>query len=161
WHSALDTAANVVTCAFAREALEGFLSDADRAQISEGMLNKGILPLLEDWVLPEQRIHALDSMGHNWWSVCISGTGIGVLALLGEDTRATRWLEYVDTALTEFFDYHGMVLLNKPETFDPTGGFYESVHYAGYALESYLRFRFARINVLGVPGARIPVLERM
>jgi hypothetical protein len=161
WHSALETAAGVVACALGCEALEGFLSAADSAKISDGMLNKGILPLLEDWVLPEQRIHALDSMGHNWWSVCISGAGIGVLALLGEDARAVRWLENVDTALNEFFDYHGMVLLNKPETFDPAGGFYESVHYAGYALESYLRFRFARSNSLGVPGPHIPALDRI
>jgi oligo-alginate lyase len=161
WHSALDTAAGVVTCALGREALKGFLSDADRAKVSDGMLNKGVLPLLEDWVMPKDRIHALDSMGHNWWSVCISGTGLGVLASLGEDSRAAGWFEYLDTALAEFFDYHGMVLLNKPETFDPAGGFYESVHYCGYALESYLRFRFARGNVLGSPGPRIPILEKM
>ena len=54
-----------------------------------------------------------------------------------------------------------MVLLNKTTNFDPTGAFYESVHYAGYALESYLTFRLARTNVVSTPLQKIPVLDRI
>jgi hypothetical protein len=54
-----------------------------------------------------------------------------------------------------------MVLLNKTTNFDPTGAFYESVHYAGYALESYLTFRLARTNVVSTPPQKIPVLDRI
>jgi oligo-alginate lyase len=161
WHSWLQTASLVANCAVSREALEGFLSIAERKQITEGMMRLGIQPLLEDWVLPENRIHALDSMGHNWWSVCISGTGIGVLALLGEDSRAMDWLIDIETALAEWFDYRGMVLLNKTQNFDPTGAFYESVGYAGYALEFYLAFRLARTNAVTTPPQSIPVLDQM
>lgn len=161
WHSWLQTAAFVVNCTIGREALEGYLSPEDRQRVTDGLLNNGVLPILQDWVLPKQRIHALDSMGHNWWSVCVSGGGIGALALLGEDERAAMWLNRVETALAEFFDYQGMVLLNKTTTFDPAGGFYESVGYAGYALESYLTFRFARTNALPTPPSEIPVLNRM
>ena len=99
-------------------------------------------------------------MGHNWWSVCVSGAGVGAL-ILGEDARAKGWLAAVETALEGFFDYTGMVLLNKPANFDPAGAFYESVNYADYALEGYLTFRLARTNAVATPPRRIAVLDRM
>jgi hypothetical protein len=161
WHSALATAAAVVSGVIAREALAGFLSADERQRVTAGILRLGILPILEDWVLPGSRIHALDSMGHNWWSVCISGAGVGALMLLGEDPRAAGWLGGISTALAGFFNYQGMVLLNKPVNFDPAGAFYESVHYAGYALESYLTFRLAWLNAVATPAPRIPALENI
>jgi hypothetical protein len=159
WHSSLGTASSLASGSVAREALTGFLTAEERQRVTEGMLRLGILPILEDWVLPEHRIHALDSMGHNWWSVCVSGAGLGVLALLGEDPRATDWLRQVEMALTGFFEYQGTVLQNKTVNFDPAGAFYEGVHYAGYGSELYLAFRLARTNALGPPPP-IPVLER-
>jgi hypothetical protein len=96
-------------------------------------------------------------MGHNWWSVCVSGAGVGVIALLGEDPRATGWLKGVETALAGFFDYRGMVLLNKTTNFDPSGAFFESVHYAGCALESHLTFCLARTHAISPPPHKIPV----
>jgi len=141
WHSWLQTAGLVVNCAVGREALEGFLSTDERQRVTDGLMQFGVLPILEDWVLPKQRIHALDSMGHNWWSVCVSGAGVGVLAVLGEDPRAANWLGEVETAHAGFFDYRGMVLLNKTTNFDPTGAFYESVHYAGGVETTLVRAR--------------------
>jgi hypothetical protein len=161
WHSALGTASSVVSCVVAREALANYLSASERQSVAEGILHRGVLPILEDWILPGERIHALDSMGHNWWSVCISGAGIGALMLLGDDPRAAEWLGGIEDALSGFFDYQGMVLLNKPANFDPAGAFYESVHYAGYALESYLAFRVARINSVATPPPNIRALENI
>ena len=60
WHSWLQTAGLVVNCAVGREALEGFLSSDERQRVTDGLMQFGILPILEDWVLPKQRIHALD-----------------------------------------------------------------------------------------------------
>lgn len=161
WHSALDTASSVVSCVIAREALANYLTANERQNVTDGILRRGVLPILEDWILPGERIHALDSMGHNWWSVCISGAGIGALMLLGDDPRAEEWLGDIEDALSGFFDYQGMVLLNKPANFDPAGAFYESVHYAGYALESYLAFRVARINSIATPPPEIRALENI
>ena len=162
WRSDLWTSALTVGCAAGYDALHEFLSVAERRRIAEGMLRLGILPLLEDWVLAERRIHALDSMGHNWWSVCVSGAGVGALALLGEDPRAPGWLQAAETALEGFFDYRGQVLQNKPVNFDAAGGFYEGLHYTDYAVSEYLLFRLARVNVIPEPKpARIPVVERV
>ncbi|MGH8692812.1 MAG: heparinase II/III family protein [Burkholderiales bacterium] len=161
-HSDLGTPEFCYGTAVGCEALQDFLSAADRKQIETAMVRLGILPILNDWVLPEKRIHALDSMGHNWWSVIVSGAGVGALALLGADTRAAGWVRAVETALDGFFDYRGQVLQNKPANFDPAGGFYESVGYADYALSTYLSFRLARANAIPEPKpGRIPVLERL
>ncbi len=161
WHSSLWTAAFTVGCAAGCDALEGWLGAADRERITAGLVRLGVEPLLGDWVLPEKRIHARDSMGHNWWSVCVAGAGVGALALLADDPRAAGWVREVEAALEGFFDYRGMVLQNKPANFDPAGGFYEGVGYTNYAVREYLVFRLAQINALPArPPARIPLLER-
>jgi len=161
WHSALWTAAFTVGGAAGCDALEGYLSAPDRQRIIAGIVRLGIEPILSDWVLPEKRIHALDSMGHNWWSVCVSGAGVGALALLADDPRAAGWIRAVEAALEGFFDYRGLALLNKPANFDPAGALYEGVGYANYAVGEYLIFRLALTNALPAkPPARIPVLER-
>lgn len=68
--------------------------------MAEAMARLGILPTLNDWVLPERRIHALDSMGHNWWSVCVSLAGVAAMSLLGDDERAPEWVERVGDFFT-------------------------------------------------------------
>ncbi len=160
WNSDLWTAAFTVGCAAGCDALDDYLSIDERQDIHSGMTRLGIEPLLRDWVLPETRMHALDSMGHNWWSVCVSGAGIGLLAVLDDNEHADGWLDEVDTALAGFFQYQGHVLHNKPANFDPAGAFYESVSYAEYALCEYLLFRMARMNVLATAPAPMPLLDR-
>ncbi|MBI4873924.1 MAG: heparinase II/III-family protein [Acidobacteria bacterium] len=128
------------------DAIHEFLSADDRKKIAAGMIRLGVLPTLDDWVLPEKRIHALDSMGHNWWSVCVAMAGVAALALIGDDPRAPGWAEAVLRGLAEWFGYRGNVLQNKPANFDPAGAFYESLGYTDYALSEYLRFRLAYSN---------------
>ncbi len=162
WRSGLWTAAFTVGCAAGYDALHEFLPAAERRQIAEGMLRLGILPLLEDWVLAERRIHALDSMGHNYFCICPAGAGVGALALLGEDPRVPGWLQALETTFEAFFDYRGQVLQNKPVTFDVAGAGYEGVHYADYTVSQYLLYRLARVNAMPEPKpARIPVVERV
>lgn len=48
----------------------------------------GILPSLNDWSLPGKRIHALDPMGHNWWSVWVSSPGVAASVLLEDVPEA-------------------------------------------------------------------------
>lgn len=147
WHSELNTARFCYGYGVGYDAIHDFLSPADRKAIAGSLVRLGILPTLDDWILPEKRIHALDSMGHNWWSVCVAMAGVAALALLGDEPRAPEWVDRVARGLDLWFEYRGNVLQNKPVNFDREGAFYESVNYANYALSEYLRFRLAYNSV--------------
>jgi len=146
WHSELNTARFCYGYGVGYDSIHDFLSPDERKTIAEAMIRLGILPTLNDWILPEKRIHALDSMGHNWWSVCVAEAGVAALALLGEEPRAEEWVEKVCRAFPLWFSYRGNVLQNKSPNFDDGGAFYESVGYANYALSEYLLFRLAYSN---------------
>ena len=147
WHSELNTAKFCFGYAVGYDCLYDYLSPAERASIAQAMIRLGILPTLNDWLLPGERIHALDSMGHNWWSVCVSTAGLAALSLLGDEPRAEHWVQEVSEAFPEWFSFQGNVLQNKSLNFDRHGAFYESVGYADYALSEYLLFRLAYTNV--------------
>lgn len=154
WHSELNTARFCVGMGAGYDALHAALPVADRKTIADATARMGILATLEDWLAPQTRIHALDSMGHNWWAVCVASAGVASLALLGDDPRAPDWLNLVNEGLAQWFPYPGNVLQNKSITFDLGGAFYEGVNYANYALSEYLRYRLAYANVF--PGRKQP-----
>ncbi len=160
WHSELNTARFCYGYAHGYDSIYDFLSEDERKTIVESMVQLGILPTLDDWVLGEKRIHALDSMGHNWWSVCVSMAGLAALSLVGDHPQAETWARHVSDVFPEWFYYQGNILQNKPANFDTKGAFYESVNYAEYALSEYLLFRLAYSNVFGKSSAPdIPLLE--
>jgi len=154
WHSELNTARFCVGMGAGYDALYSTLSSLDRHTITAAIARMGILATLEDWLEPETRIHALDSMGHNWWAVCVSSAGVAALSLLGDDPRVPQWLDRINEGIAQWFSYRGNVLQNKSPTFDSAGAFYESVGYANYAIFEYLRFRLAHTNVF--PGRKQP-----
>ncbi len=161
WHSELNTARFCYAYAVGYDCIHDFLSQTDRKTIAQSMIRLGIVPTLNDWILAKERIHALDSMGHNWWSVCVSMAGLAALSLLGDEPQAEQWVEQVSDSFLEWFYYGGNVLQNKSTNFDTNGAFYESVNYANYALSEYLLFRLAYSNAL--PNSRppdIPLLQR-
>ncbi|MCP4257990.1 MAG: DUF4962 domain-containing protein [Planctomycetes bacterium] len=161
WHSELNTARFCYGYAVGYDSIYDFLSEQERAIIASSMVRLGIRPTLDDWILGERRIHALDSMGHNWWSVCVSMAGLAALSLQNDVPQAAEWVQRVSQAFPEFFNYKGNVLQNKTANFDEKGAFYESVSYADYALREYLLFRLAYSNVFGKSSApEIPLLER-
>jgi len=161
WHSELNTARFCYGFGVGYDCIHDYLSPEDRERIAEGMVRLGILPTLNDWILPEKRIHALDSMGHNWWSVCVAEAGVAALSLLGDDPRAEKWVERVSRGFPLWFSYQGNVLQNKSPNFDGGGAFYESVGYANYALSEYLIFRLAYSNTFpNSPPPAIPLLEK-
>ncbi len=147
WHSELNTARFCFGYAVAYDSIYDFLGAGKRKQIADSMLRLGILPTLNDWLLGGQRIHALDSMGHNWWSVCVSMAGLATLSILDDEPRADEWTRRIDDSFVEWFYYEGNILQNKSTNFDRKGAFYESVNYANYALSEYLLFRLAYSNV--------------
>jgi len=146
WYSELDTAKFSFGYAIGYDALHAFLSDADRKTISDAMIRLAVLPILNDWVLPGRRIHSFDSMGHNWWGVCVAGAGLSALALLGEDLRAQGWIDAVDAGFEQWFNYPGNVLQNRVATFERSGPSYEGVNYTQYGVSEYLHYRLAWQN---------------
>jgi hypothetical protein len=160
WQSELNTARFCFGVALGYDAVRDTLDPDVRGRIAGGLIRLGVLPTLEDWVLPAHRIHALDSMGHNWWSVCVSQAGMAALSLVGEDARASGWVKAAAEALDLWFTYAGLPLQNKSPNFDPAGAFYESVGYANCVLYEYLLFRLAYSRVMGDPTG-ISLLERV
>jgi hypothetical protein len=162
WHSELNTARFCYGYALGYDSIYNFLSEQEKKTIAGSMVRLGIKPTLDDWILGEKRIHALDSMGHNWWSVCVSMAGLAALSVLDDVPEAADWVQRVSQAFPEFFNYKGNVLQNKTANFDEKGAFYESVSYANYALSEYLLFRLAYSNVFGKSSApEIPLLEKV
>ncbi|MBR5742938.1 MAG: hypothetical protein IKX85_03975, partial [Clostridia bacterium] len=71
WHSDLCSTGTALAAATVFDLIHDALTPEEADLIARGIFEKGVLPAFSDWVLPETRIHALDSMGHNWWAVCI------------------------------------------------------------------------------------------
>ncbi len=160
WHSELNTARFCFGYAIGFDSIYDYLSESDKKTIAETMVRLGIGPIMDDWLLGEKRIHALDSMGHNWWSVCVSMAGLAALSVIDDVPQAGEWVTKVNDAFAEWFSYSGNILQNKSRNFDRYGAFYESVSYANYALSEYLLFRLAWLNALpGTPPANIPLLD--
>ena len=142
WHSDLCSTGTTLAAATAFDLIHDSLTPDEASKIARGIFEKGVMPAFSDWVLPETRIHALDSMGHNWWAVCIGESAAALLALRdhlpGEACR--RMLSLADRALSDYLEYPGNPLLNKMRNFDESGMFYESVGYDNYGTGSLLRY---------------------
>jgi len=160
WHSALETAGFCKAMATGYDCFYNDLSVKERKVIADALVRSGVQPLVDDWLNPHTHIHALDSMGHNWWCVCASGAGIGALALIDDYPQAERWARYVYEALKLWFDYSGNVLQNKPRNFGVEGGYYEGISYLNYSLQYFFYFIDAYMRVFGdLEALNIPQLR--
>lgn len=157
WHSVLETALFGLGYAAGYDALRDDIADQDRQTIASIMVRLAVEPILNDWLLPGKRIHSLDSMGHNWWGVCVSGAGLCGLALLGDAPHAQTWIDAVDSGYIEWFKYRGNVLQNRMRTFERSGPSYEGVSYTNYGVSQYLHYRFAWQNTF--PDRQAPRFE--
>jgi len=138
WISDLWTADDLVAAVLTLEYLPD--DGADRLEERRILYERGVEPLWREWVDPATRIHALDSMGHNWWSVCVAATGIGLLATADVAPAAEEKIETVIESLKAYFAYTGNALQNKRPTFGPDGAFLESAGYMDYALDHVAAF---------------------
>jgi hypothetical protein len=162
WHAALGTANMIYTFAIGFDSIHDFLSPQLRRSLAAALYDKGVKLDMDDWVLGSTRIHSLDTMGHNWWSALVFNAGIGSIAILDEQPQVRQWLSKIDEASIEWMTYAGSNLETKPASFDREGGFYESVGYADYATNQYLRYRLAWNNAFLAPQPATPsVVERM
>ena len=160
WGGGLGGAHKCLDMAIGFDSIRDFLTPDERRKIASSIVERGIRPLLKEWLLGETRMTALDSMGHNWWSSCVFLPGVAALAVSEEEPCVLPWLERMKTASAEWFGYPGSLLNTKPATFDSNGGFYESVGYANYALSTFLLFRTAWRNARKDPLPEIPLLEK-
>lgn len=151
WLSDLSTTRIAVELAFGYDMIYDTLTEDERNTIARAILDKGVMPLLCDWVLPDRRIHALDSMGHNWWSVCIGLAGAALLPVAGyvEKARFDELIDSIEEALIEFLNYPGCTLFNKVPNYDEHGLFYESVGYFCYGTSELLRYLWHAERYLG------------
>jgi hypothetical protein len=146
WNSDLQTGKKCRIVAIGYDAIYDYLSKEDRKTIVDGVVRMGILPALNDWVLPGTRIHTLNSMGHNWWASCVDMAGLAALAVVNDDERAAGWIDAVSKGSEEWMSFTGDDLQFKPRTIDRSGGMYESVNYAAFGVSEYLLFRLAYTN---------------
>jgi len=141
---------------------EGALPPEDVQQWSSSISHKGIEPLLADWIDPKTRIHALDSMGHNWWAVCVSGAAVGLFAVRDTHPKADSLLHRIGDNFVEFFDYPGNVLQNKHRNFGATGEFIEPLGYLDFTLHNAIfMFDLYRDHLGRDLAAEVPVLEKI
>ncbi len=162
WHAALGTANMIYTFAIGFDSIHDFLPPEKRKSLAAALNGKGVKLAMDDWILGPTRIHSLDTMGHNWWSALVFNAGIGSIAMLDEEPQARQWLSKIDEGSLEWMTYAGSTLETKPASFDREGGFYESVGYADYATNQYLRYRLAWNNAFLSPKpATLPVIERI
>ena len=149
--SELTTAEICSGAAYTFDIIYNGLTRAERRRFADAIIQKGAMPLMMDWVLPETRIHAMDSMGHNWWAVCIA---LGALALLPmrdemDAPRRNEVLDLAEQALIAYLSYPGCTLFNKPASYDAKGLFYESVSYFAFGTGELLQYLFAAERVRG------------
>lgn len=159
WRSELQMAHRAYQLALAYDAVYDRLSKSERRKIAEGLYRLAVEPLLGDWINEPTRIHALNSMGHNWWTSCAGMGGLLALALSNELPEAAKGAEAVVEALPQWFDFAGDVIQHKPKTFDRDGGMYESINYASFGTTEALLLRQAWLN--SHPGAKLEDIPQM
>lgn len=151
WHSDICSTSTTLALASVFDIIHDYLTPEERRTIADGILEKGVFAALGDWAFPETRIHAVDSMGHNWWSVCVAEPATAFLALQDYVTEEKR--QYVfdcaDNALAAYLTYKGNNLFNKFGNFDDRGFFYESVNYNNYGTGTLLRYLWCNERYFG------------
>ena len=98
---------------------KNLFTSEEQSLIKKSIMQKGFEPLYDEWVNPDTRIHCLDTMGHNWWSVCVCGLG-GIVVTMDEDTpNKYKYLSEIVDCIKQWLTYKGDRHLNKHANFGP------------------------------------------
>ena len=162
WRSELQMAHKAFQVAMGYDAIYDYLTPAERKEIADASYRLMVEPLLGDWLNEPTRIHSLNSMGHNWWTACVSMGAILGLSLSNELPGMEAQVEKAVESIPEWFDFAGDVIQHKPKTFDRDGGMYESINYASFGVSEAMFLRLAWLNTH--PGAKleeIPEMDRL
>ncbi len=162
WIGGLGTSHTSYDIAIGFDCIYKYLNSSEKEELAQGIVRLGIQPARHDWLDTTTNMHTYDTMGHNWWSACVYMSGIASLAVRNEIPEATKWAKEVEDSASEWINYSGSLLQNKPTTFDSDGGFYESVWYGTYGTSQYLLFRYAFTNVWpNAPKITSPIIEKI
>ncbi|MFT4090338.1 MAG: heparinase II/III-family protein [Asticcacaulis sp.] len=142
------------------DSIRDTLTVSERQALTTGYIDKLVRPVFNDWIDGRERIHTLDTMGHNWWAHIVFGAGVGLIAISRDDPRALPYVTRLETAGIEWWAYQGSRIESKIATFDSDGGNLESVNYAELAVGTYLEFRLAWQEMYNEKPADVPVLEK-
>lgn len=145
WTSTLATATVNFHLGLGFDAVYNDLTAVERKELAQNIYNLGIRSTWNEWVSPETRIHAINSMGHNFYSSCIGMMGIASMSVVKEIPEVRKYIDKAVEALTGWAKFPGDVVHNKPCNFDK-GAYCESINYANYATAQYLYFRLALKN---------------
>lgn len=155
WHGAgaigkgeLATGNFLVGMSYGWAAFSHRFTAKEKEYIANRTYTLGIRAQLDDWLLPETRIHCFDTMGHNWWPVCVSTGALGAITMSDFLPDGRALAEKAAQGLSEWFAYKGNPINMKPATLD-NGAFYEGVNYLNYALLEYLHFSLCYLAVTG------------
>lgn len=138
-NSELGSSAKTKYMALGYALFESLLSEEDKKFIIESIYKKGIMTIYEDWILPEKRLHSIDTMGHNWWIACVSAGVLAVSILKDLIPQGDMLLEKGVKCCEAWFKYKGNPINAKPSNYD-NGGFWEGLDYINYSLNEYLLF---------------------
>jgi hypothetical protein len=158
WNSDLGMGTSAYVFGLTYDAIHDALTPAERDRLAQGLVKGAIKPILNDWVDGEQRIHSLDTMGHNWFSHIVFGAGVAAIAVKTDVPQADAWVRRIDEAAEEWANYDGSAIETKPQHFAANGAFVESINYADFAAEGYLRFRRAWLDAFKEKPAATPRL---
>ena len=153
WTSALETAMMTTAVATGYDLLYPFLDDGQRRAVREALTEKGVRPLIRDWVDPvtASRLPRHQTPTGNWVMVCTGSAGIGALALLGGLGVLAEWVRLArDRTRAWLLDRGGDWFVDNPyarnrptpipvigpsePNFGPCGGYKESIGYMHYAM---------------------------
>ena len=161
WHSDLNTTMMMHSMASVYDIMYDEFTEEERQILRTAIMEKAVMPLLRDWVLPGTRIHALDSMGHNWWAVCIGAAVVGLCAVYEDVDGYEELLDRAMEALRGFCDYKGNPMLGKTANFDELGMFYESALYFNYGIGELCRCLGVFRNCFDDDGeSEMPILHK-
>lgn len=158
WNSDLGMGTSAYVYGLTFDAIYDALTPAERNRLAGALVKGAIKPILGDWIDGAERIHSLDTMGHNWFSHIVFGAGVATIAIKTEEPQADGWIQRIDEAAAEWADYDGSAIETKPQHFAGNGAFVESINYADFAAEGYLRFRRAWLDAFKESPSATPRL---
>lgn len=120
--------------------------DEEIKYIAQKVYELGILPLAEDWIMPGKKIHALDTMGHNWWVWCVSAVGVTASVFSEYSGQVADIARLALKSIYEWIEYKGNDIDAKPVNID-NGGYYESTGY--YMISKILAFENIYEKIFG------------
>ena len=126
-----------VNISYGYEIFKDRFTEEEKAYYVKNNLEKGIKLVFEDWVLHDTRIHALDTMGHNFWVYLIANGGISALMMADAEPEIMKYAHLAAESLESWFKYEGNHINCKPKNID-NGGYWEGIDYYNHSIYMYI-----------------------